>query len=65
MTKYYHGTIADKISEMGEAREFIIIAIGMLNDSRCDLDGPNAMYANDMDDIVRRAEHELDEEEKE
>jgi len=65
MTEYYHGTVADKIIEMGKAKDFITIAIGMLNNPRCDLDGAVGKYANDMDAIVRRAEHELDEEEKE
>lgn len=64
MSEYSHMTIADRIIEMGKAKDFIAIAIGMLNDPCCDLDGRVSRYARDMDAIVRRAEHELDEEDE-
>ena len=62
MSEHSHTAIANKIVEMGKAKDFIAIAIGMLKDPFCDLNGRVGRYANDMDAIVRRAEHELDEE---
>lgn len=62
MTGYTHTEIANKIIDMGMARNFIAIAIGMLENRYCDLDGWVGKYAKDMDAIKRKAMHELDEE---
>lgn len=45
----------------GFAKNFIAIALGMLEDPFCDLDGRVSRYANDMDALKRKAVHELDE----
>lgn len=63
MSEYTHTAIANRIIEMGLGKNFISIALGMLNDPYCDLDGRVSKYANDMAAIARKAEHELEEEE--
>lgn len=60
--KYTDTQIANKIIEIGKAKDFICICLGMLHDYRCDLDGSVSMYANDMDAIARKAIHLLNEE---
>ena len=55
--------VAQKIIDMGLAKNFIAITVGMLDDYRCDLDGHVAYYANDLQAIKRKAVHELEEEE--
>ena len=61
MTEYTHTQIAQKIVDMGEGVDFIAIAIGMLSDIRCDLDGWVGRYARDMDALRRKAIHSLEE----
>ena len=60
--KYTDTQIANKIVEIGKAKDFICICLGMLGDISCDLDGHIATYANDMDALKRKAIHLLDEE---
>lgn len=60
--KYSDMDIARKIVDMGLATNFIAIGIGMVNNSRCDLDGAISQYANGMSDLVRKALYALEEE---
>lgn len=61
MTKYTHSEIAEYMVLSGYAKNFIAIALGMLDDTDCDLNGWTAKYANDMDALKRKAVHELNE----
>ncbi len=61
MTEYTRTQIAQKIVDMGKGVDFIAIAIGMLSDIRCDLDGKVGYYANDMQALERKAIHLLEE----
>lgn len=63
MTEYTHTQIAQKIVDMKKGVEFIAIAIGMLSDISCDLDGRVSYYARDMQALKRKAIHSLKEEE--
>ena len=54
--------IAEHMVEAGYAENFIAIALGMLNDGNCDLDGRVSKYANDMAALMRKAIHEMEEE---
>ena len=62
VTEFTHMQIAQRIVDMGKGADFIAIALGMLNDVRCDLDGKVRVYANDMNAIARKAIYELLEE---
>ena len=64
VTEFTHMQIAQRIVDMGKGADFIAIALGMLNDVRCDLDGKVRVYANDMNAIARKAIYELLEEEE-
>lgn len=61
MAKYTHSEIAEYMVLSGYAKNFIAIALGMLDDRNCDLNGWTAKYANDMQALKRKAIHELDE----
>lgn len=56
---YTHTKIAQKIIDMGYGVKFIAIAIGMLSDRDCDLNGQVGYYVKDMDAITRKAIHTL------
>ena len=62
MTEYTHTQIAQKIVDMGKGVDFIAIAIGMLSNIHCDLDGWVGYYARDMQALKRKAIHTLEEE---
>ena len=62
VTEFTHMQIAQRIVDMGKGADFIAIALGMLNDVRCDLDGKVGYYANNMNAIARKAIYELLEE---
>ena len=64
VTEFTHMQIAQRIIDMGKGADFIAIALGMLNDVRCDLDGKVGVYANNMNAIARKAIYELLEEEE-
>lgn len=61
MTEYTHSKIAEQMVLSGYAKNFIAIALGMLDDRDCDLNGKIARYAGNMDALKRKAIHELDE----
>lgn len=63
MTEYTDTQIAQRIIDDGLGKNFITIALGMLKDPCCDLDGRVSKYANDMAALKRRAVHELEENE--
>lgn len=60
--EFTHTQIAQKIIDMGSGVGFITIAIGMISDMRCDLDGRVSKYASDMEAIARKAIYTLREE---
>lgn len=60
--EFTHTQIAQKIVDMGYGVDFITIAIGMLSNQRCDLDGKVGEYASDMEAIARKAIYTLQEE---
>lgn len=62
--RFTHTQIAQKVIDMGYGVNFIAVAIGMLTDIYCDLDGWVGKYANDMEAIARKAVHTLAEEEE-
>ncbi len=57
--------IAQKIIDIGLAKNFIALAVGMLNNPCCDLDGEVGRYAYHMQAIKRKAVHEIEEENEE
>ena len=57
-----HTKIAEHMIEAGYAKDFIAIALGMLDDPRCDLDGRVSDYANDLAALMKKAIHEMEEE---
>lgn len=61
MTEYTDSEIAEYMILSGFAKNFITIALGMLDNPFCDLNGRVSRYANDMDALKRKAIHELDE----
>ncbi len=60
--EFTHTQIAQKIIDMGYGVGFITIAIGMISNNRCDLDGKVGEYASDMEAIARKAIYTLQEE---
>ena len=56
-----HTRIAEHMIEADYAKNFITIALGMLNDRNCDLNGRTAKYANDMAALMKKAIHEMEE----
>ena len=60
--KYSDTAIARHISESKYSVNFIAIALGMMNDRECDLNGRIAVYVNDMSALKRKAIHEMEEE---
>ena len=59
---YTDTAIARHISQSEYCVNFIAIALGMLKDRNCDLNGHIAAYANDMSALKRKAIHEMEEE---
>lgn len=62
--EFTHTQIAQKIIDMGCGVGFITIAIGMISNKYCDLDGHVGDYASNMKAIARKAIYTLQEEEK-
>ena len=62
--EFTHTPIAQKIIDMGYGVGFITIAIGMISNKHCDLDGWVGEYASNMKANARKAIYTLQEEEK-